>query len=114
MVIVVIKCSIKPERTQEFRNFWKQKALVRNRRGLVGEFLSDVGSKRAYPYITWNLDDERTDPYKVYINVGIWSESDAFHQQNSQYFNDIVPMKKFEAARRVRTVLAAPIHERRL
>ena len=58
MVIVVIKWSIKPDRTHDFRKHWAPEAQVQDRRGLVGEFLSEVGSQDDYPYITWILDDQ--------------------------------------------------------
>ena len=105
MVIVVIKWSIKPDRIEAFRLFWSQEARVQDRRGLVGEFLNEVGSKDDYPYITWNLDDQGAQASQLYVNVGIWTDSDAFQEQIARYFNDDGPIREFEAARRVRTVL---------
>ena len=61
MVIVVIKWSIKPDMIQEFHGYWTQETRVQDRAGLVGEFLSEVGSKDDYPYITWTLDDQAAD-----------------------------------------------------
>ena len=105
MVIVVIKWSIKPNGTQAFRRFWSQEARVQDRLGLVGEFLCEVGSKDDYPYITWALDDQGAEASQVYVNVGIWTDADAFQEQIARYFNDEGPTREFEAARRVRTVL---------
>ena len=105
MVIVVIKWSNRPDRIQAFRRFWSQEAQVQDRLGLVAEFLSEVGAKDEYPYITWTLDDQGGEASQVYVNVGIWTDSDAFQEQIARYFNDDGPIRDFEAARRVRTVL---------
>ena len=105
MVIVVIKWSIRPDMVRDFRAYWSRETRVQDRLGLVGEFLSEVGSKDDYPYITWALDDQRAKPSKGYVNVGIWTDSDAFQDQIAKYFNDDGPIRDFEAARRVRTVL---------
>ena len=105
MVIVVIKWSIKPAMIQEFREFWAREALVQDREGLIGEFLSEVGSRDDYPYITWILNDQDAEPSEVYVNVGIWADPDAFQEQIARYLNDDGPIRTFEAARRIRTVL---------
>lgn len=107
MVIVMIKWKIRPGRRDEFLEFWRKKAVVEDRRGLVGEFLSEVATEASFPYITWNVsscDDERQE-YKVFINVGIWADDESFREQVAQYFNDDKPPMEFEAERRVRTVL---------
>ena len=105
MVIVVIKWSIKPDMIEHFREFWTEEARVQDRLGLVAEFLSEVGSKEDFPYITWTLDDQAEEPSEVYVNVGIWTNPDAFRDQIARYFNDDGPIRDFEAARRIRTVL---------
>ena len=107
MVIVAIKWKINPneENINKFLKFWKQEAVVQDRRGLIGEFLNEVGTREYYPYITWDIGEEKIDNYKVYVNVGIWADSTAFHQQIAQYFNDDKPLKDFEVERRIRTVL---------
>ncbi|MDE0008940.1 MAG: hypothetical protein OXS50_11740, partial [Gammaproteobacteria bacterium] len=89
----------------DFREFWAQEAQVQDRLGLIAEFLSEVGSKEDYPYITWTLDDQAAEPSQMYVNVGIWTDPDAFRDQIARYFNDDGPIRDFEAARRVRTVL---------
>lgn len=105
MVIVVIKWSIRPDMVGQFHEFWSREARVQDRLGLVGEFLSEVGSKDEYPYITWSLDGHGAPPGEVYVNVGIWSDADAFRDQIARYFNDNGPIRAFEAARRIRAVL---------
>ena len=46
MVIVLIKWKIKNKQGQidAFLKFWKKQAVVQDRRGLVGEFLTEAGS----------------------------------------------------------------------
>ena len=105
MVIVLIKWKIKPEQESTFLTYWRQDATVTDRTGLIGEFLSEVGSE---PYITWELAEPNTPahpPHKVFVNIGIWADADTFHEQIGQYFNDKKPIEPFEAARRVRTVV---------
>ena len=109
MVIVLIKWKIRPQERyiDEFLEFWKQRAVVEDRRGLIGEFLSEVGTKARYPYINWNVSDgdDEGQECKVFINVGIWADGDSFHEQIGQYFNDNKPPKEFEFKPRTRTVL---------
>ena len=107
MIIVLIKWKIenKQEQIDAFLDFWRQEAVVQDRRGLVGEFLSEIGSRDRYDYITWDFENSEDDRYKIFVNVAIWADADAFQKQIGQYFNDNKPLKAFEAERRVRTVL---------
>ena len=107
MIIVLIKWKItnKQEQIDAFLDFWKQEAVIQDRKGLVGEFLSETGSRERYDYITWAFEKPKGDTYKIFVNVAIWTDPDAFHKQIGQYFNDMKPLKAFEAERRVRTVL---------
>ena len=107
MIIVLIKWKIenKQEQINAFLEFWKQKAVVQDRQGLVGEFLSELGSRDRYDYVTWDFEKPKGDTYKIFINVAIWGDADAFQEQIGQYFNDNKPLMPFEAERRIRTVL---------
>ena len=107
MIIVMIKWKIlnKQAKIDAFLDFWKQEVVVQNRIGLVGEFLSEIGSRERYNYITWDFEKPDGDTYKIFINVAIWADADAFQEQIGKYFNDKKPLKAFEAERRVRTVL---------
>ena len=107
MIIVLIQWKIKNKRKQidAFLNFWKQEAVVQDRKGLVGEFLSEIGSRKRYDYITWDFEKPEGDTYKIFVSVALWADPDAFQEQIGQYFNDTKPLKAFEAERRVRTVL---------
>ena len=107
MIIVLIKWKIedKQEKLDAFLGFWKQEAAVQDRKGLVGEFLSEIGSRERYDYITWDFEKPEGDAYKIFVNVATWADADAFQEQIGQYFNDNKPLMDFEAERRVRTVL---------
>ena len=107
MIIVLIKWKIenKQKKLDAFLDFWKQEAVVHDRKGLVGEFLSKIGSGEQYDYITWDFEKPEGDTYKIFVNVAIWADADAFQEQIDKYFNDNNPLKDFEAERRVRTVL---------
>ena len=102
MVIVLIQWKIKPGQEAAFRQHWEQNLPIEDRTGLVGEFLCEPGSEE---YITWCFPDSGDAPCTVFVNVGIWADPDAFHDQIAQYFNDDKEPQPFEAARRVRTVL---------
>ena len=107
MIIVLIKWKIenKQEKLDAFLDFWKQEAVVQDRKGLVGEFLSKIGSRERYDYMTWDFEKPEGDAYKIFVNAAIWTDAGAFQEQIGQYFNDNNPLKDFEAERRVRTVL---------
>lgn len=107
MIIVLIKWKIenKQDQIDAFLDFWKQEAIVHDRKGLVGEFLSELGSRERYDYITWDFEKPEGDIYTTFVNVAVWADADAFQEQIGQYFNDKKPLMSFEAERRVRTVL---------
>ena len=106
MIIVMIKWKIENKRAKidAFLDFWKQEVVVQDRKGLVGEFLSEIGSRERYDYITWDFEKPKGDVYKIFVNVAIWDDANAFQEQIARYFNDNDPLKDFEAERRVRTV----------
>ena len=106
MIIVLVYWKIKPnaQDTNDFLDFWKREAVVDDRTGMIGEFLSEV-DRRNYPNITtWNLDDD-PESYRCFVNVGLWEDEQAFNEQIAKYFNDNQPCKHFEQARRVRAIL---------
>ena len=107
MIIVLIKWKIenKQEQIDAFRNFWKLEAVVQDRKGLVGEFLSEIGSRERYGYTTWAFEEPEGDTYKIFVNVAVWADADFFREQIGKYFNDKKPLESFEAERRVRAVL---------
>ena len=52
MIIVMIKWKIvnKQEKLDAFLHFWKQESVVQDRKGLMGEFLSEIGLRERYDY----------------------------------------------------------------
>ena len=110
MVIALIHWKIEPDRVEEFLEFWQKKAVVQDRSGLVGEFLSEVGDAGEFPWVTWDLAD-REGVYRSYVNVGLWRNADDFHHQIARYFNDDTAPESFESERRVRAILR-PLHWR--
>ena len=103
MRIVLIEWRIKKGEEEQFLEYWSKRALVRDRSGLIGEFLSRVESPQEYPWITWELDERWT----TFVNVGMWREASDFEEQIGCYMNETRPPMVFEAARR-RRILVAP------
>ncbi len=104
MIIVLIHWKIKPEMVEDFLKFWKDTAVVTDRRGLVGEFLTEAHSTAEYPWVTWHLTGCE-GKYRSFINVGYWDSAQEFQEQIGKYFETSTEMQKFEAERRVRTAL---------
>ena len=104
MIIVLIHWKIKPDKVEDFLDFWRQKAIVDNRRGLVGEFLMEAHSPAEYPWITWELTGCE-GKYRSFINVGHWANSEEFHEQIGKYFETSTGTCEFEFEKRVRVVL---------
>ncbi|MDE2229788.1 MAG: hypothetical protein KGL11_12215 [Alphaproteobacteria bacterium] len=107
MIIVLIHWRIKPEQEHidAFLEFWRTKATVEDRTGLVGEFLSETMTPKDFPYITWHMDPDTLGDHKSFVNAGIWADEEAFHEQIGKNFNDDKPMLPFEKYRRRRIVL---------
>lgn len=106
MIIVLIHWKIKPEpeMVEKFLKFWKGAAVVADRRGLIGEFLSEPHATTAYGWVTWRLNG-REGYHRSFINVGFWNSAEEFHGQIGKYFESSGGPKEFEAEPRVRTVL---------
>jgi len=106
MIIVLIEWKIKPEpeMVEKFLRFWKKKAVVSDRRGLIGEFLTEAHSTAEYGWITWQLTGCE-GKYRSFINIGYWSSAEEFHAQVGKYFETSAGLKEFEAEPRVRAVL---------
>lgn len=108
MIIVLIHWRIKPtdEAVAAFYDYWKNKAKIKDKSGLTGEFLSAPLPARQFPF---RVDDLALGPglldCRHFINVGIWKDWEAFFEQVGQYMNDDKPLQDFEADRRTRTIL---------
>ena len=122
MIIVLIQWKIKPEpeMVKKFLEFWKKTAVIEDRRGLIGEFLSEPHSQAEFSWITWQLNGCE-GKYRSFINVGYWNSAAEFHAQIGKYFESPSDPEEFEAAPRRRAVLkpkcwrigdgALPIHD---
>ncbi len=69
---------------------------------MVGEFLSEPTGHELYEWITWDL---RAANAKKFINVGLWADADAFHDQIGRYFNPTAGKMPFEVELRRRALL---------
>ena len=106
MTIVLIHWKIRPEQemVDAFLNYWKTTLTVKDRTGLIGEFLAEPGSKDEYSWITWSLAGCEGQ-YRSFVTVGCWSSADEFHAQIKNYFETKVGAQEFEFAPRVRTIM---------
>ena len=106
MIIVLIHWKIKPEpeMVEKFLEFWRQTAIVDDRGGLIGEFLTESHSTTEYGWITWQLAGCE-GKYKSFINIGYWDSADAFYAQIGKHFETSTGQKDFEAEPRLRTLM---------
>ncbi len=103
---ILVHWQIKRECQQQFQKYWREDSLVKERQGLIGEFLTKcepAGSAR--PWITWELPSSEDSHVANYINVGLWSDEQSFLKEISNYFGDDQPIAPFEEARRTRMML---------
>ena len=108
MVIALIHWKIKPDKVDAFLDYWKKAAVVQDRKGLIGEFLSEACHTSEFPWITWDITGCE-GVYRSFVNVGIWSDAEEFHSQIARYFSSST--KDFEHEPRIRTILR-PLHWR--
>lgn len=113
MIIVLINWRIAPTKVDEFLEYWKETLSLEGKPGLVGEFLSKVEGTSFHNCITWNMEADNADneaanvDHVSYVNVGIWSDADAFHTAVGQYMPDGRKTSlAFEAAPRRRAILS--------
>ena len=106
MIVVLIHWKIKPEdeMVAEFLKYWRKAAIIDDRQGLIGEFLTEAHSRSEYSWITWDLT-ECEGEYRSFITVGLWNSAEEFHAQIGKHFGTSSGLESFEAKRRVRTVM---------
>ena len=104
MVIALIHWKIKPDMVDAFLDFWCNEAVVQDREGLIGEFLSAPCDMSELPWITWDLAAS-DGAYRSFVNVGLWRDAEDFQDQIGKYFNRDAAPKAFEYERRRRTIL---------
>lgn len=104
MIIVVIHWKIRPDMVDEFLDFWRKSAVIGDRKGLIGEFLSEGHSTAEFGWITWPMTG-REGRYRSFVNVGYWNSGDEFQAQVGRYFDSSAGPEDFEAEPRLRTAL---------
>ena len=122
MTIVLIHWKIRPEQkmVDKFLKFWRATATIDDRRGLIGEFLTEAHSTAEYGWITWQLTGCE-GKYRSFVTIGCWNSADEFYAQIGKYFETSSGQHAFEAEPRKRTVLkpkcwrmgdgALPVHD---
>ena len=107
MIIILVHWQIRPESEERFLAYRQEKATVRDRTGLICEFLSRVEPHEPVqtPWITWRLPPQEDDEATHYVNVGLWSGAQAFLEQIASDFGDDSPIRSFELRRRRRLLL---------
>jgi hypothetical protein len=103
MEIVLVHWQIIKGREKEFLDHWRAGLPVNDRTGLVGEFLSQPSGHDKYDWVTWDL--RSIDASTVFINVGLWADAEAFHEQIGRYFKPTGKKCEFEYAIRMRALL---------
>ena len=102
MQIVFVDWLINFGQEDEFKNYWRTAVPVNDRSKMVGEFLSEPTGIEKYPWITWDLEHAEA---KRFINVGLWADADAFHEQIGRYFKPNGNKLNFEFVIRRRALL---------
>jgi hypothetical protein len=88
MEIVLIYWKIKPDQEAHFLEFWEKKLKIRDKSGLIAEYLSKVNdpkTDRERQWFTWKLF--RGDVV-TYVNVGLWRSKDDFLDETERYRSD--------------------------
>ena len=104
MVIALIHWKIKPDMVGKFREYWRKTVVVQDRKGLIGEFLSEACHTSEFRWITWDLTGCE-GVYRSFINVGMWDNAEDFHEQIGKYFKEGAERLDFEHCPRTRTIL---------
>ena len=101
MRIVIVEWRIKRGQEAAFLDYWSRNEAIDDRSGLIGEYLSHVEDQKDCQWITLEFGDGWT----TYVNVGFWSDADAFRQEVGPKINDQRPALSFEHEKRRRTFL---------
>ena len=113
MIVVFIDWYIKPDKVDEFLEYWKTKLQIKDRSGLIGEFLSEPADIQTKQWITWNMQADipadssvhDSPPYKRFVNVGLWMNETSFEAAVGANFNKPGGTLEFEAKPRRRALL---------
>ncbi len=101
MRIVLVEWRIIKGQESLFLDYWSRRETIEDRSGLIGEFLSRVEDRAAFPWMTCELSPDWT----CFVNVGLWRDAEAFQAQIGWRLNDSRPKMPFEFERRRRTFL---------
>ncbi len=101
MRIVLVEWRIVRGQENLFLDYWSRRETIDDRSGLIGEFLSRVEDRTAFPWMTCEFSPNWT----CFVNVGLWRDADAFQAQIGWRLNDRLPKMSFEYERRRRTFL---------
>ena len=101
MRIVIVEWRIRKGQEAAFLDYWSENEAIEDRSGLIGEYLSHVENQMDCQWITLEFGTEWT----TYVNVGFWSDADAFRQQVGPKIDDRRPALPFEYEKRRRTFL---------
>ena len=110
MIIVLIHWKIILGMEDDFFKHWKEKAKVKDRSGLIAEYLSRAGrgeetSKLPWP-VNWHFESQDGEGgFTSYINVGLWESEKDFHAQVGEGIDDSKEDLPFEADKRRRTIV---------
>lgn len=101
MRIVIVEWRIKKGQESAFMDYWSHNEAIEDRSGLIGEYLSHVETQNDCQWITLEFGEGWT----TFVNVGFWSDADAFRRQVGPKIDDTRPPLPFEHEKRRRTFL---------
>lgn len=104
MVIVLVYWRILKGQEEDFKSYWRSELSVADRSRLSGEFLSEPTGHETYPWVTADIRSG-SDDFTAFINVGLWRDAEAFHEQIGQYFDPAKGKLDFEYELRTRALL---------
>jgi hypothetical protein len=88
-----------------FLDYWKAELPIEDRSKMIGEFLSEPSDCKAFPWIKWDLHGEVEHGVIRFVNVGLWADAEAFHEQVGRYFDPDKGKLNFEHKLRRRALL---------
>ena len=103
MHVVFVDWRITKGKEDDFKKHWKAALPIEDRSRMVGEFLCEPTGHEQFPWITWDLRSE--EGVIRFINVGLWADAEAFHDQVGKYFDPATGKLPFEFALRRRALL---------
>ena len=104
MRIVLVDWHIVAGMEADFLSHWRSALPVDDRSHMIGEFLSEPNVHGDFPWVTWDL--RPTEGVTRFINVGLWADAEAFHDQVGRYFKSAGEKYPFEYELRRRALLA--------